>query len=207
MKKKFFIDFDGTITTIDTCAKMVAVFAREGWQEINQLWEAGEISTEECANRTFALFDAKPEDINRLMKTIEIDPYFLSFIKICEKQGHQLYILSDGYAENIRLILEQHHIVLPYYANKLDYEHGFSIQSPYANNSCGNCGTCKTKLMLQLQGDAQSVYIGDGYSDTCPAKHADVVFAKKTLYEYCVKNGIPAIQFNSFNDILNYLTG
>ena len=207
MKKVFFIDFDGTITTIDTCVKMVEVFAGEGWQEINQLWEEGAISTEECARRTFALFDAQPKDISRLMHSIDIDPYFLSFIKICEEQGHQLYILSDGYDENIRLILDRYKIALPYFANKLIYEHGFSIQTPYANNDCGQCGTCKTKLMQQLLGHAQSVYIGDGYSDICPAKHADVVYAKSALYDYCVHNGIPALPFHSFKDIIAGLPG
>lgn len=202
MKKVFFIDFDGTITTVDTCTKMVATFAREGWKEIEQMWERGELTTEECANRLFALLDAKPEDISKLMKTIEIDPYFIDFLKMCQDQGHQVFILSDGYDENIRLILDRYQIVLPYYANKMIYDNGFRIQSPYDNKLCKKCGTCKTNLMQQLQGDAQSIYIGDGYSDICPAEHADVVYAKGVLYDYCTNHGIPAIPYQSFKDFL-----
>lgn len=203
MKKIFFIDFDGTITTVDTCMKMIETFAREGWQKINQMWEAGEFSTVECANGIFALLDALPEDIAKLMGTIEIDPYFIEFLFQCQRRDEQVYILSDGYAENIRPIIDKYQIEVPYYANKMVYDNGYHILSPYNNASCNKCGTCKTNLMQQLLGeDAESIYIGDGYSDICPAEHADIVYAKGTLYDYCVKHGIPAVPYKSFKDIL-----
>ncbi len=53
--------------------------------------------------------------------------------------------------------------------------------------------------------EAEVVYIGDGYSDTCPAAKADLVFAKDVLYEYCREQGIPAVPFNSFQDILEFI--
>ena len=71
---------------------------------------------------------------------------------------------------------------------------------------CGNCGTCKTTLMEKLNKEGhQAVYIGDSYSDTCPAEHADHVFARDVLYEYCLENSIPAIPFNDFREIIQQL--
>jgi 2-hydroxy-3-keto-5-methylthiopentenyl-1-phosphate phosphatase len=57
---------------------------------------------------------------------------------------------------------------------------------------------------LQKTG-CQSVYIGDGYSDTCPAQQADIVFAKSSLLKFCRKHGISAIAFENFSDIIKQI--
>lgn len=206
MKKVFFVDFDGTITKKDTCYAMVETFAKDGWEEISRLWEDKKLSTEDCANRIFELFQASLEDVGNLMDKMEIDGYFKEFLELCRHKGHEVYILSDGYDFNIKTVLEKHNIEVKYYSNKLlyDTDKGFSIECPYHNPSCGNCGTCKTSLIKALKGDSgQVVYIGDGYSDMCPAAIADVVFAKDFLYKYCREKGINAIFFSDFKDIIS----
>lgn len=203
MKKTIFIDFDGTITRKDTCEAMVEAFAAEGWREINEKWERKELSTKDCANETFKLFKAGLDEVSELMETIEIDDSFKDFLHFCREMGYKVYILSDGYDYCIEAVLRKYDLCVPYYANKMIYNHIFTIECPHYNESCGNCGTCKTKLMTALtQKGSQAVYIGDGYSDTCPATHADVVFAKKNLYEYCLEKGIIAIHYDTFADIL-----
>jgi len=203
MKKIFFIDFDGTITKVDTCAAMVEAFARDGWKEINQMWENKELSTQECANRTFELFDTTPADIKKFIDSMEIDDYFIDFLNLCRSKDYKIYILSDGYDFNIQTILDKYNIDVPYYANQLVYTSVFKIQCPHINESCGNCGTCKTSLMYKLrEKGSQTIYIGDGYSDTCPALNADLVFAKGTLYKFCTEKGLNVIQYDNFNDII-----
>lgn len=207
MRKVFFVDFDGTITRQDTCTAMVQAFAREGWQELNELWEKKELSTEECAKRTLELFCAAPGDVAKLMDNMEIDAYFMDFLKLCRSQNDQVYILSDGYDFNIQTILHKYNIDVPYYANRLIYANGFKIECPHFNETCGMCGTCKTSLMSTLAGhECQTIYIGDGYSDTCPATHADIVYAKDTLYQFCSENQIDAVPFKTFQDIIRSLT-
>lgn len=203
MKKTIFVDFDGTITRKDVCAAMVENFAAEGWQEINEKWERKELSTKDCANMTFQLFRAGIDEVAELMETIEIDDSFRDFFHFCRELGYKVYILSDGYDYCIEAVLRKYDLCVPYYANKMIYDQVFTIECPHFNDSCGNCGTCKTKLIKALQEEgSQAVYIGDGYSDTCPAGHADVVFAKKNLYEYCLEKGITAIHYDTFADIL-----
>ncbi|MGI6453893.1 MAG: MtnX-like HAD-IB family phosphatase [Syntrophomonadaceae bacterium] len=202
MRKAFFIDFDGTITNVDTCRAMVQAFARAGWEEINKRWENKEISTAECAQQTFALFHTTPEQIRNLLLNIEIDPYFIDFCAWCQDKSYPIFILSDGYDLNIKTILNKFRLQIPYYANKLIYDGSFNIKCPYLNDDCGNCGTCKTHLMQELKGENLAVYIGDGYSDTCPASQADMVFAKGTLYQYCIQQGIPAQRYQNFGHIL-----
>lgn len=204
MEKVIFVDFDGTITKVDTCEAMVKAFAKEGWAEINKLWEEKKLSTKECATQTFQLFHATLDDVAELMEKIEIDDYFVDFLSQCRKKNYQVYILSDGYDVVIESILKRYNIQVPYYANSLLYDGQFRIECPHHNQDCGICGTCKSSLMQQLcNSDQQTIYIGDGYSDTCPARKADIVFAKGSLYKYCTKNGIQAIYYNNFRDILD----
>lgn len=208
MERIFFVDFDGTITLEDSCFLMVKHFSRSGWEEVNELWEKGELGTVECANRTFQLFDGNMTEMVQFLKQIPIDPYFKEFINITRTMGDKLYILSDGYDINIKTILAENDIddVL-FYCNKLLYSEGvFQIGCPYYNNHCGKCGNCKTTLLKRLRKKgAQIVYIGDGTSDQCPVKYADIVFAKKGLLTYCQENDIYAKEYESFKDILDWL--
>ncbi len=203
----FFVDFDGTITKTDTCAAMVETFAREGWEEINKAWENKEISTQECANRTFELFNADLNDIRKLLYRIEIDEFFNDFIDLCRHRDDPVYILSDGYDLNIQTILTRYGLDMPYYSNQIRYDGRFHIQCPHLNESCGKCGTCKTGLIQELSKDQHPIiYIGDGYSDTCAATHADLVFAKGTLYNFCLQNGLNVRQFDNFKDIISEIS-
>lgn len=201
--KIIFMDFDGTITKQDTCEAMVIKFARDGWEEINKLWEQKKLSTKDCANETFKLFDATIDDIKALLDTIEIDEYFKEFVALCNHKGYRIYVLSDGYDLNIETIFKKFNIDLPYYTNKILYDNGFKIDCPNEDENCHDCGTCKKGLMNKIKHeDEQVIYIGDGFSDTCPAKAADIVFAKKSLLKYCRQNGIPAHEYLSFKDII-----
>jgi len=208
MKRIFFLDFDGTITLEDTCFLMIQQFCRPGWEEVNEQWEQGEIGTLECARRTFALFDASREELVIFLQQIPVDSGFKDFLKLVEQNGDSIFILSDGYDLNIKTIFTANDIEkIPFYANMLLYTGGkFDLDSPYHNPVCGKCGTCKTNLLEQLRGEKrQTIYIGDGSSDKCPVKQADIIFAKGKLMEYCQSSGLPAKEFNSFQDIIRWL--
>ena len=45
------------------------------------------------------------------------------------------------------------------------------------------------------------VYIGDGYSDRCPVRYADFVFAKRQLIKHCQHQNITYFAFNNFSDV------
>ena len=49
------------------------------------------------------------------------------------------------------------------------------------------------------------IYVGNGYSDVCPAKDADLVFAKDVLYDTCGQDGTACVHYENFQDILTYL--
>ncbi|WP_072774174.1 MtnX-like HAD-IB family phosphatase [Desulfitobacterium chlororespirans] len=200
----FFVDFDGTIVTQDMCALLVETLAGEGWRELNEGWERKELSTLECARRTFKLFNSNdPEVFRQLIDQAVFDPRFSDFAAFCERRGFSLIILSDGYDFYIEYLLQREGLSLPYYANKLLFAPQLDVETPYSSGECELCGVCKLQLMEKLlKPGYRSVYIGDGTSDFCPAERADKVFAKSRLYQHCQEVGKEAQLFESFQDIL-----
>jgi 2-hydroxy-3-keto-5-methylthiopentenyl-1-phosphate phosphatase len=95
---------------------------------------------------------------------------------------------------------------MPIYANKLHFKpNGVSISYPFRNENCkaGN-GVCKCQIAEQLSADVGGpvVLVGDGKSDYCLAKHADIVFAKGKLITYCEQENIPFRRFQTFSEVL-----
>ena len=207
MKRVFFVDFDGTITKVDVCAAMVEAFAGDGWREINDLWEKKLLSTRDCANMNFKLFRVGLKEIKSLIEKIEIDEYFQEFLALCRNQDYKIHILSDGYDFCIETFFKKYGINVSYYANRLVYNDGFEVDTPYHNPACGQCVTCKKSLMSKLRENAEEIiFIGDGYSDTCPAQNADFVFAKGVLYNFCLEKGVRVQHYDSFKDIIHRVT-
>lgn len=207
VKLMFFVDFDGTISREDVCYTMVEKFASQGWQEINHLWEEGVISTEECAQGTLKLMTVEPEELEAFWSETEIDNSFVPFVEWAQQMGFPLYILSDGYDNYIVEALKHYKLDLPFYANHLEYKNGWSIECPYIDPQCEKCGVCKTKLLNELISPGYtSVYIGDGYSDLCPARYANILFAKSDLAQLCRQEGLAFHYYNNFYDIQTKLT-
>ncbi|MFH1081548.1 MAG: phosphoserine phosphatase, partial [Pseudomonadota bacterium] len=77
-----------------------------------------------------------------------------------------------------------------------------------ASEDCGRCGNCKRTILERCRPSYDRIiYIGDGYSDVCPAKNADLVFAKATLYEKYLCKGDRCVYFETFADIIRFLHG
>lgn len=207
MKKVFLVDFDGTVTKIDTVDLMVNKFAKDGWQYYEELWEKGEMSTEECAIETLKLMEMNEKKILDLLYTIEIDDYFLEFLNFCKVKNYEVVIVSDGYDFNIKAIMDKYGFNVEFYSNKLWFDKGeIKVDFPYKSKDCNKCGMCKLEVLNRYKNERYYVvYIGDGYSDICVVKYADEVFAKGILEKYCKENDIPYISFKNFGDIIEKL--
>lgn len=181
---------------------MVEKFAGEGWEEINHQWETGSLSTEECAQRTLATMVVNPRQLDTFFENMKIDLTFLDFVNWAGQLNYPIFILSDGYDNYIDKILTRFGLAIPYYANHLNYEEGWRMECLHRDKACQQCGVCKKDLMNDLNPLGYTrVYIGDGYSDLCPAAYADIVFAKKSLARLCQTKGISFYNYHDFNDI------
>ena len=62
--------------------------------------------------------------------------------------------------------------------------------------NANKCANCKRNHILNSSSDDDiTIYIGDGWSDTCAAEHCDFIFAKKSLLKYCEAKWISILPF------------
>ena len=115
-------------------------------------------------------------------------------------------IVSDGLDFYIRAILEKHHLgEIEFFSNVVIFGQNDSLifEFPQANALCGRCGTCKNKILNDHRLMYEKIiYIGDGHSDICPSRCADIVFAKDVLLRKCEEEGTTPYQpFHDFSAI------
>ncbi len=209
MKKKllFIADFDGTVSPMDVGYEVLQRFTGQGWEEIDRAYCSGEIGSKEAYSRIAALIAGTREEMFEYVRThARVDPHFVPFHAFCRQEGIGLQILSDGLDFYIDLVLRKDGLGdIPFFSNVARFRggRGFTIEFPEANPDCDRCGTCKSLILGRLRASYDRiVYIGDGYSDVCPAEKADVVFAKGILYQTFRKKGLFCIPYRDFGDIL-----
>lgn len=203
-------DFDGTISVDDVTDILLECFGRPGWQELEQRWLDGKISSRMCMQAQIAMLDASKEELDAAIDDIRIDPAFPAFLHAARRFGWPVSIVSDGLDYAIRRILVQNGITdMPIRANRLIQTGArtWQLESPYASETCKvDSGMCKCACAArEQQNNRRTLLIGDGASDFCAAGQVDFVFAKYRLNEYCRKQGLHHISILSFADAIELL--
>lgn len=208
---KIFVDFDGTITTLDVGE---ALFDRFGLPEkveplINQLLK-DKISSRDCwIELCNSVENISKAELDSFISTIPIDKSFALFNEHCSRNDFQLYVLSDGFDYYIDRIFKQENLSnIKYFANKLEISNtGKLIPSfPYYDIACSSSANCKRNHIINNSGDDDfTIYIGDGNSDKYTIDFCDFIFAKDDLLKYCERNRISYFPFNNFLDVKNKL--
>jgi 2,3-diketo-5-methylthio-1-phosphopentane phosphatase len=203
-----FTDFDGTITQHDIGDKMFQKFGDvELCEKHFHYYTSGEIDARDCWRRSCETVPNVTENVfTDFAKEQLIDPTFPAFVQYCEVQKIPVVVLSDGFDAYINPVLDSNGFShLKRFCNTLIFENGkIRPEFPFTDENCRQCANCKRNHMLTNSGEEHViVYIGDGYSDRCPSRYADIVFAKKSLVPYCETNNITFHRFTSFSDVLS----
>ena len=203
---KVFIDFDGTITTEDVGEKFFLTFAdKEKAYAIVQEWLDGKITSRETWERLCALIENLDlKKFDEFIDQIEIDPHFIEFLDFLKERGIEPIVLSDGLDYYINRVLKKYNLThLKVYSNKAIFENGkCRPEFPYTDEECDLCANCKRNHVIANSADDDfTFYIGDGYSDACPVRYCDFVFAKKSLLKFCEKNRITFFPYSDFSDV------
>lgn len=203
-------DFDGTVSTVDMGNELLNRFTDKGWEEIDRAYCTGEIGSRAAYTQVASLFTGSRAQMLEFVSSRErIDPHFLEFYRFCQSNGVDLKIVSDGLDFYIDAILKKNNLQdIEFFSNVTVFQDGnkLSIEFPRMNDLCEKCGTCKKGVLREHRSEYDRViYVGNGYSDVCPAKDADLVFAKDVLYETCRRDGTACVHYENFQDILAYL--
>ncbi len=206
---RVFCDFDGTVAPVDIGNVLFRHFAGETAHRIALRYAEGEITARECLlGEAHAAGVVSPDDVAAFVGQFRIDEHFDSFRRFCVANGIPITILSDGLDFYVGRVLRNNGAGdCPFFANHLDFvgvngETTMRASFPYADSECTFCGNCKRNHMITSSGDDDIiVYAGDGLSDRCAVRYADVVFAKKSLVKYCQEQNISYFEFSTFRDI------
>jgi 2-hydroxy-3-keto-5-methylthiopentenyl-1-phosphate phosphatase len=205
-------DFDGTLSLTDVGYEVLLKFSRQGWDDIDRDYCEGRIGSMEAYGRICAILGGTREDMLQFVaENAVIDPHFEEFYAFCRKSGIDVKVVSDGLDFYIDFILRRHGLSdIPFFSNVMTFLDGKpqAIEFPHANDTCNKCGTCKNNILESCRaGYEKIVYVGDGYSDLCPARKADLVFAKGILWTRLSKKEQKGVRkYRSFSDVTKFLS-
>ncbi|MEI8176510.1 MAG: MtnX-like HAD-IB family phosphatase [Candidatus Omnitrophota bacterium] len=202
-------DFDGTITEKDSLVEILDRYASPDWHKIARLVKSGRMGTRIGLRKECALCRVtRKEYLIFLKRHIRIDRTFKKFLPFCEKNKIRFIVVSGGFTLNIRAIFEKYALKnVPYYANSVAFKGNVvKARFPSPDKHCAGCSHCKAPYVRRYKKlGYYTVFVGDSVTDQCPAKVADLVFAKHHLIDYCKENHIPYVPYGSFADIQAYL--
>jgi 2,3-diketo-5-methylthio-1-phosphopentane phosphatase len=208
MKKMVVLcDFDGTITEVDTAEFVLCTFAREDWRAIEELFEKGEITLEECLRRQFSLVRASREQmLNALKGVTTLRLGFEEFARFCKDSGIPLVIVSAGLDFVVKHVLKAKkltNLVTVYMPRTRITTDGIEFKFPRRHFT--NSVNFKHDLAMQYKSQGlRMVFIGDGHADFAAAKEADIAFVIKgsRLEELCKKENIRFKSISNFSEVL-----
>ncbi|MFQ6113854.1 MAG: MtnX-like HAD-IB family phosphatase [bacterium] len=207
---KVFCDFDGTVAKNDVGNLLFRTFSDGRCFDIVNLWRKGVISSRECLTEECRIARVTRKELEEFADAQDLDPFFKDFVYHCQRIDVDVEILSDGLDFYIERILKNHGLesLVNFRSNHLVFVNRNQIRPefPYYERGCGRCGNCKGYHVREARTKGeQLIYVGDGLSDRCGAREADVVFAKRDLLEFCRQNQISYFEFKDFRDVLNKL--
>lgn len=202
----FIIDFDGTLSVRDSVDTLLEQFADPAWREVERAWLDGEIDSVRCMREQIRMVRADHVTLENFFHGIQLDASFVPFYRHV-RDFARVAVVSDGLDHAIKVALRNAGLAeLPVYANHLQFvPQGIDIGYPLLDASCEvNSGVCKCAVARELAADSGGpvVLVGDGKSDACIARRADVVFAKGFLARHCERESIAFRRFRTFSDVL-----
>jgi 2-hydroxy-3-keto-5-methylthiopentenyl-1-phosphate phosphatase len=199
-------DFDGTITCNDTLHLIVARYGEPGlWDAIEPRLRAGEMTLEQAMQAEFAGVRATPEQVRDLvLRDAGLREGFPEFVAWARDRGHRLVVLSSGFRSVIDAVLRRWglgHLEVASHEAEFTPE-GCRLVWADRGDRCPECGRrCKRHDVRTRAGGEDVVLIGDGVSDRCVARMADVVFARAHLARDLAVDGVPFLPFEDFHEV------
>jgi 2-hydroxy-3-keto-5-methylthiopentenyl-1-phosphate phosphatase len=208
-KCNVFFDFDNTITPFDVLDDIIEKFSTDkNWVALENAWQRGEIGSKECLKGQMRSVRATKKDISRYLDKIRLDGHFQDLLELLKSRGIETAILSDSFSFFIDRILRNNGVRgIKLYSNRIRFQKNRVIPIfPHINRSCPTCAHCKKTSLVNGRGKngRLNIYIGDRFSDICPAEHSNMVFAKGSLLEHFRKNSRKCIPFEDIGDIYRW---
>ena len=224
MLSKIFVSFEHTITPVDLNASLANAFGDASFLAAmnNSVCDcltgyggSKEASAKMNLRKLCESFDKVSwTAIEAHLDSIPIDETFLEFVEFCRARNIECSILSESFDGWIARILTRFGIRdIPIFANNISIEsnngHTRILPTfPYDSEECRCCACCKRDIIVsKTPEEGLVVFVGNHPTDFCPARYADVVFAKEHLQSFCQSENISYHRFKTFRDAREQLSG
>jgi len=200
----FLVDFDGTVTDLDTFDVLVRHFAgEEAWHASERGLRDGSVSLRDVLALQASYVRGPFAEVEALLKReVNLDPTFAPFVAACRARALPITVVSSGIEPIVRgRLVEAGLGDVPIIANGIEADpKGWRIAFRDAD---GN-GTDKVAIVREVQATGRrAAFIGDGRSDYAAALAADRRFAKRglNLERYLIDEGVDFTPFSTFTEI------
>ena len=210
-------DFDGTVTRQDTLVEILNRYGAPGWAQVQERVLSGELAIREALEWEMRSVRASRQELEELLATrVEVEPTFREFLMGMRGRGVPVILLTGGFDLCVETVLVKAGLwPVPYLANRLvrvngspgqpsssDAGAGWHVEFPYLSSACRACGHCKGDSLRHWAGQGfTTVFVGNGVTDRCGAQAAALTFAKDELWTWCQTEGLPAVSYQSFEDV------
>jgi 2-hydroxy-3-keto-5-methylthiopentenyl-1-phosphate phosphatase len=208
MKTLVQCDFDGTITEEDMGFLLLNSFASEDWRRLLTEYREGRMSVGHFNTRAFAMVKADRQTLLKFVSSkAKIRAGFHELLAYCRRKDFRFVIVSNGLVFYIEAILRHVGIDnIDILAAKADFT-GNGVDTKYIGPGGNEIqdGFKEAYIRLFLSRGYRVVYIGNGNSDTVPAKQAHHIFATGELLTYCKETNLDCTPFTDLNDVVRGL--
>ena len=208
MKTLVQCDFDGTIIEGDIGFRLLGSFASEDWRRLLTEYRAGRMPVGCFNTKAFAMVKADRQTLLKFVRSkVKIRAGFHELVAYCRRKGFRFTIVSNGLVFYIEAILK--HIGIDN-IDILAAQTNFTpegIEAKYIGPEGNQIqdGFKEAYIKSFLRKGYRVVYIGNGISDTSPAKQAHHIFARSGLLDYCKKTNLDCTPFVDLNDVVRGL--
>ncbi len=201
-------DFDGTITEEDMGFLLLDSFASEGWRQLLTEYREGRMSVGYFNTRAFAMVKADRQTLLKFVRSkVKIRAGFHELLGYCHEKGFRFAIVSNGLVFYIESILRDIGIDnIDILAAQTNFTPN-GIEAKYIGPEGNQIqdGFKETYIRLFLRNGYRVVYVGNGISDTSPAKLAHHIFATGELLSYCKETNLNCTPFVDLKDVVRGL--
>ena len=128
-----FLDFDGTISTVDVGMHLLDRFATPAWWELHDAYERGEIGSRECITGQWALVEGDADTVRAAAAEVALDAGFAPLVDAVRAAGADLVVVSDGFGFYVDDACAP--LGLDVCTNAVDFTSG-ELQFPNSDPSC-----------------------------------------------------------------------
>lgn len=197
------LDFDGTITALDTLDLLVQRFAPAVWEETEAALLAGRMALRDVIEYQFERINVTLEDaLATVRETTSLRLGLNELVEFCRERSIEPVVVSAGFVELIEPLLADAGVRLPIVANSVTFSTEGTTTRFLDRGVCDRCGEeCKRMGLDELRAGRRLVYAGDGWSDRCASQDADLRFARAGLAGYLTRIGVPFEPFETMLDV------